>query len=454
MLDSEGQPECNCSDTGYHGSHCQFGFVSFPEFPILKINSPYHFILKARPVEFLKVELVVPSSGLKITPNVGIFNLTMQSMAFTLTGEQAGLYTMSFKFDGSSIDLNAFRQPEERAVLVIDSTLDAEPLYSERRNILPGFLEPGCCLSKQLLTCAGHNDKIKFTSTCSWKDLGSVSSSPGIVFVTTEGISLPLSVSKVSISDDFTVSLPHQDMDLTCNVCPESLLVSCNASSKPCYCYKPTTKDIVDFLNHEALAVTFFDKLGPHIPAWLNFSMSISNRTHSTNSQMARVVTQLDVNGQDCMRFPTSTTGQYLLLQYNGNLAIQVHRSEILIPNTENEGICIAVDLCTNQVRPVLYFSLPTGVINTRNLGDLGNTFLAVGWDFDVEGIALSPSRQLNSENYHAILKGSMVIRSSISNLQMMVSFLGECSLVFESYNEVRMCTYSIYIYIYTLQVK
>ena len=143
---------------------------------------------------------------------------------------------------------------------------------------------------------------------------------------------------------------------------------------------------------------------------------------------MARVVTQLDVNGQDCMRFPTSTTGQYLLLQYNGNLAIQVHRSEIFIPNTENEGICIAVDLCTNQVRPVLYFSLPTGFINTRNLGDLGNTFLAAGWDFDVEGIALSPSRQLNSENYHAILKGSMVIRSSISNLQMKVSFLGECS--------------------------
>ena len=130
MLDYEGQPECNCSDTGYFGSRCQFGFVSFPEFPILKINSPYLFILKARPVEFLQVKLVIPF-GLSITPNVGIFNSTMQSMAFTLTGEQARLYTISFNIDGSSIDLNAFRQPEDSTVLVINSTLDAEPLYSE-----------------------------------------------------------------------------------------------------------------------------------------------------------------------------------------------------------------------------------------------------------------------------------------------------------------------------------
>ena len=444
MLDFEGQPECNCSDTGYFGSHCQFGFVSFPEFPILKVNSPYHFILKARPVEFLKIELVVPSD-LSINPNTGIFNSSMYSVAFMLTGKCRGLYTMLFNVDGSYIDLNAFHQPEERAILVIDHdpTLESEPDYSERQNIAPGVLEPGCCLNKGMLTCAGHNNKIKFTSTCSWKYSRGVSSTPGIVFVTTEGIFLPLSFSRISISKsfgNFVFSLPQHDTELTCYTCSELLLESYNASSKPCYCYKPTTKDIVDFLNHEALAVTFFDKLGPHIPAWLNFSISGSNRTHSTNSQMARVVTQLDVNGQDCMRFPTSTTGQYLLLQYNGNLAIQVHRSEIFIPNSENEGICIAVDLCTNQVRPVLYFSLPTGVINARNLGDLGNSFLAAGWDFDVEGIALSPSRQLISESYHAILKGSMVIRSSISNLEMIVSFLGECSLVFESYNEV--CVY------------
>ena len=448
---------CDCEGTGYTGINCEIGIITTPVYQRLTVSMIKEFTFYANPDFDLIVELITGTTTLKFEPSSVLnFSPTSTSAVISITGEVAGVYTISYEIRGSSS--LQFQQPQPDTIIV--QPLDQDPPeYFTSRGLEPGLLEAGSCANAAPLdyTCPNENDQILFSSTCRWHD----NTSPGIIFSEYNGLDLPVAITGATISNVTTA-----DQSRIIPLMGDDFLLQCNFPSPQSTCdFKPSDhiNEIEDFLMTEALAFTFIRQAEQLIPGWLAFLVDTSiPRTHDSSSYMVDLVDSDYLSDiEECTNLFRLGGGLHSVLKYYGSLNFSVNSSlQNFIP--QETPVCFAVDLCEGLNSPLL-ITIPDEAQAIVNLLPFAEIIRNYGWEFIMNSIAISSTSFSNEftgsndeywfgnqvttyvfPNTTIIAEGRFKHSFSLNTLQIDYSLYGHAFMLYEDIDKVH--TRGIYV--------
>ena len=367
--------KCDCQGTGYQGSTCESGIVFTPLIPSLTKNEQNTFEIAAYPDTELTVRIMSSfARGLAITPRSITFTPGNNNSQFSVKGSFAGQYALRYILSGFAAD--NFESPEESPVFVRELESEKKPTnaYFDAVRNEPGFLNESCCRSSVLEEeCPMNINKIRFLSTCEWKEPNNQFESNGIVFAQINSLTVPLSVSGLRIGYDEGAIESSLSPSPSCKSCDENrnkvvdIDNPADSENENCYYYRFDLGDIEDFLSTRSLAQTFIQRIQPLFPDWASVSLSnvIRGETvYNTNDFAVRLTNHEDINSiGGCESIIAEEPGIYSVLSYSRSLQLSLDGSNVTHMSTSTP-ICFAVNLCQEMESPV-FVGLPREVQDT-----------------------------------------------------------------------------------------
>ena len=433
--------------------NCEVGIITTPKYQSLTVSVMEEFMFYANPDFDLILELKTGVIGLTFDPSsILTFSPTETSFTIFITGEVAGIYTISYEIRGkSSVQ---FQQPESDTIIV-QPAIPTMPEYFISRGLEPGMIEAGSCANTAPLdySCPNENDQILFSSTCRWHD----NTSPGIIFSEYNGLVLPVAITGATVSN-VTTADPSRVIPLM----GDDFLLQCNSSSQPNCDFKPSdhVNEIENFLMTEALGFTFLRQAEQLIPGWLTLLVDTSTpRTHDSASYMVDLVESDYLSEmEECTNLFKVEHGMYSILKYSGSMNFSADLSlHNFIP--QGSPVCFAVNLCEGLNSPLL-ISIPDeaqAVVSSLPFAEVIRNY---GWEFIMNSIAISSTSFSNEftesddeyiywfgsqeatyifPNTTIIAKGMFKHEFLINTLQINYSMDGHVYMLYDDIDKVRM---------------
>ena len=220
------------------------------------------------------------------------------------------------------------------------------------------YLQQGCCIASENdpqnfpLICS-NNARPSLLSTSCWD----VYTTTGIVFMSLNNFSIPLSVSGLRM-DKSSIELPTQAS------CGPNDCQNCDTY------YKTSSDDTSDFTSRQTLSVAFINNTGRQLlPQWIHLDVvtGLDDPFQKLSVSDYRVEVTADsnvFNVSGCESLIIDTKGSYFaVLQHDGalNMTLQLNhldfQKETLLPTSEG-SYCIAINLCLGEFSPV-YVGIP-----------------------------------------------------------------------------------------------
>ena len=431
--------------------NCEVGIITTPKYQSLTVSVMEEFMFYANPDFDLILELKTGVIGLTFDPSsILTFSPTETSYRIFITGEVAGIYTISYEIRGkSSVQ---FQQPESDTIIV-QPAIPTMPEYFISRGLEPGMLEAGSCANTAPLdySCPNENDQILFSSTCRWHD----NTSPGIIFSEYNGLVLPVAITGATVSN-VTTADPSRVIPLM----GDDFLLQCNSLSQPDCDFKPSdhVNEIENFLMTEALGFTFLRQAEQLIPGWLTLLVDTSTpRTHDSPSYMVDLVESDYLSEmEECTNLFKVEDGMYSILKYSGSMNFSADLSlHNFIP--QGSPVCFAVNLCEGLNSPLL-ISIPDvaqAVVSSLPFAEVIRNY---GWEFIMNSIAISSTSFSNEftesddeywfgsqeatyifPNTTIIAKGMFKHEFLMNTLQINYSMDGHVYMLYDDIDKVRM---------------
>ena len=395
--------ECDCTGTGYKGERCQYGILELPPYPTLTANDPAEQLtISARPAAFITIEFVSddPDNLFFDPPSVTI-HYPDTSATLTVRSTSPNLYTVSYVITGMSSD--EFPVPEPSTVLVTSLNSGPPNSYFTDRNIAIGLLQPGCCQppgNAPSYQCPNSGQNVTFNSTCNWRQQGDMQLTPGIVFTSFGGLTLPASISGTELDqDDNTLSLNQlstNDLNELCGQCTSVIAddgVSDVGDPSCTTTFDPTINDLNDFFTAESLAYSYFRYANSLYPSWLNLQpINGDRRVHDTNSYQVRLADSTELEDIGCEGLPVVEDGLYSVLQYSGELNVSIPTIGVHVvytPSEEASPLCFAVNLCEGTMSP-FYVGIPIDAQPFFKSLPFVSNLMNNGWVVDIEALAVT----------------------------------------------------------------
>ena len=265
----ESDHSCDCEGTGYTGPTCTTGIVFIPPIPNLVQGMPVNVTVSAHPDMDLSIH-IDGGDGINVSTKIVKINAPATSEEFTISAETPGLYSIRYQLSGR--DAVNFNPPPESAVIVTGvSGQGGMNRYFSTMKSPVGVLQESCCNPPLSFTqCPGGDlNQLSFISGCEWSSKNNYHVSPGVVFVASQDLSLPLSISGIGIAN-FDFTLPQSPESCTpCSnnkvIAPRRLAATCRNTPGQARCTCPPyypfmIADIPDFLNARSLALTYIGK--------------------------------------------------------------------------------------------------------------------------------------------------------------------------------------------------
>ena len=432
--------------------NCEVGVITTPVYQPLTVSIIEEFTFYANPDFELIVELITGTTGLTFEPSsILTFSPTETSITILITGEVAGIYTISYELNGiSSVQ---FQQPQSDTIIVQQIDPDP-PEYFTSRGLEPGMLEAGSCANAAPLNyiCPNENDQILFSSTCRWHD----NTSPGIIFSEYNGLDLPVAITGATVSNINTAD-PSRIIPLM----GDDFLLQCNSSSQPNCDFKPSdhVNEIENFLMTEALGFTFLRQAEQLIPGWLTLLVDTSTpRTHDSASYMIDLVESDYLSEiEECTNLFKVEDGMYSILRYSGSMNFSANSSlSNFIP--QGSPVCFAVNLCEGLNSP-LSITIPDEAQAVVNSLPFAETIRSYGWEFIINSIAISSASFSNGftgsddeywfgsqvasyifPNTTIIAEGMFKHEFSMNTLQINYSMDGHTYMLYDDIDKVHLC--------------
>ena len=448
---------CNCTGTMYTGTHCDIGTVNIPEYPHLAMNSPYTFSITASPNEYLKISLL-PDDRFAVTvnPNQLEFDKNIHANNFTVTFKRSGRFLLNYRLSGKSA--SNFMQLQPSNIMVVDNQALETTAYFTSRGLEQGLLQSGCCTALSLFLeyqCPSGLSTVKFNASCAWNLKGLYST--GIVFSDNNGANFPVAIGGIKFRLNFDLSsLNVFELRDPCMPCSGHSIGRVNDDTElhmegECDVFKPSTNDVLSFLELESLAYTYFYHSHQLLPQWLRFNVTTTTRVHTSNSYRVTLVESSEVETLEmCNLTTTYTDGLYSVLVYSGILNVSINSEEITyIPESESDAFCFAVNLCQGKVSP-LSISIPK-VANDMILNlEFMKVFNDNNWKIEFSSISISddiiPAQEhalqegvfwngaedvvVNLENFNMLLSDNIFYSSLIKDFNVDFSFSGKMYLL------------------------
>lgn len=337
------------------------------------MQSSGDLLLEAQPGQYLQV--VVSSSNasvLWLDQNQAQVSLEFPAetgkATFSITPQEQGLYSLSYSPRTSS----PFVKPEGSLLLVLSDDVSEHSTdnYFNSLHLAAGELAMGCCEYDYPLPVSVCPTDLKFKSSCTWTTsvaLDGVASTGGVVFVTSRGVKLPLSIAGVRLPSSNShsngiVGVEANGRLQSCNSqCQSSDQTSAEICSVADQSIHFDENDLQDMLMHNSLASTFITEITPFLPSWLLIQIlsGLNDNKYSSYDFKAYLGSHQDLQhlkGCDSI-IPPSATAVYAMRTDTG-LQITIDHSSFPVISSAMAPICFVVEIC-NSLKPRLIAPFP-----------------------------------------------------------------------------------------------
>ncbi|WAR28398.1 hypothetical protein MAR_014102 [Mya arenaria] len=270
------------------------------------------------------------------------------------------------------------------------------PSVFSKYGLVRQFLPRGCSTIVLAKCDEGTDIKILLSSTSRWYSLKTdpgIIYTHGIVFVETNAIALPVSISGLEVvkgTDDFeliTRSLTH-DINDGVPYGEVRLLY--------CWTFGTTPRDLRDFLVSNSFLSSFFHNIENSLPDWLQFSPN-GNEILGVNDLQTELSRGDDIQRTECKGAPLYSERLYTVLKFGNSFALSIYGQKVTLPAAVfNNTFCIIVDVCQDYGGSV-FLILPE---NSRNILDKFKMFKKLIDDSGVYirpiGVGLSLQKHIN----------------------------------------------------------
>lgn len=293
-----------------------------------------------------------------------------------------GLYNFEHSLSGEDLDSILYLQPEDSIVLVNNRGANGN---NNITTLLSGL---GCCSFEYnfQFSIPSCSEKVKFISSCSWREGSNIIETNGVVHIQRGDFSLPLSIGGLthnSSSENFKVQIAgftEPQCKSNCSQCPNcSVPPLCIPNS-----YALTSQDIQYMLSNRALLTTFFDSLRSFFPPWL--SLQLPSATSSAKYSLYDYIyfigskaNALNING--CEMLPLSDNNLIYIARSSTNM--EVNLSSVVQYYTRDSNdlfpICYALDMCSGRAS-LLHVGVPASVAKFISSLSPFQMFINKGW--------------------------------------------------------------------------
>ena len=357
--------KCDCEGTFHVGERCETSFLEVS--PIERMVPHVNYKVAITSMLPNDVEITVSTSNASrlsvIEPQPLLMPKSTEkvSINFTINAKFPGIYEIYYSLFPSYKIL----QPESSVALVVSNANASEgKTFFELLKLNEGLLAPGCCD----YTIFEHSmclSNITFSSFYEWKSSNSQCvSSNGVVFVSGQGIDLPLSVHGITIersSIPFQTSLPFIDKENTekCGLY--------NNKTEDCFSlhnssFKFDPFNIGELLKHQSLALTLLDRVQKVFPSWLSVNIIPMSGTpsYSVYDYYSLLVNRENLkNIDECKAFSLAKDNRlYYLLRTAATLHIIFDSFNSLLHLQSFKAHCIIVDFC-GSAKPKIHYVIP-----------------------------------------------------------------------------------------------
>ncbi|XP_052782319.1 uncharacterized protein LOC128218695 isoform X2 [Mya arenaria] len=220
------------------------------------------------------------------------------------------------------------------------------PSVFSKYGLLRRFLPRGCSTILLAKCDEGTDVKVLLSSTSNWYRL---KTNPGriftygIVFVETNTIALPVSISGLEVIegiDDFKLITGSVTRDVNDGVpFGEERPLSC-------WTFATTPRYVRDFLVSNSFLSSFFNNIEKALPDWLQFSPT-DNEILGVNDLKTELSKGNDIQNTECRGAPLYSDRLYTVLKFSNSFALSIYGQEITLPAAvSNKKFCIIVDIC------------------------------------------------------------------------------------------------------------
>ncbi len=386
---------CDCEGTGYIGHSCEIGVVSVSPIPNLMPGRPFTVTVTAYPDELLSVRVSIPPRQVKQL----VFSSREVTKSFIFRPNQVGYNLITYTLYGP--DSSKFADIPDSSFFVQRGVPGSFNEYFMYTNTPVGQLVEGCCVENALKSNIGRcgTSLLELTSSCRWESPGGgLYESPGVIFVTNDGFSLPFSVNGASVQGS-AITLPTQMAK--CQDC--SMTRSAVQPLQHCYHYDFKSNDIRNFLTVRALALTYINTVQLMLPHWVsNLTIDLNRASDDVSvfapydyrTDLLTPEAMLSLRGCEGLGISDLSSGIYSILRYGRTITATVDDQTLSYPDPLSVDVpmCFAVNLCQGLASPLHIGLSPAteSVVVSELLGEFVNS----GWTISVSSVVLRNGSQ------------------------------------------------------------
>lgn len=421
-VSEEGSPLCNCTGTLYKGDACQTGLVIVPKLPVLAQGvQSQNFTIQAAPTSTLNIGCNL-NYQIQMSPSTKLVVEGQQKGTnFTLTPQISGLFTIGYTPYGQAVQETNFETPEKSVVLVKSSSASGTSDYFSTLGLSKGELGIGCCKYNYSfpIPTASCANPIFLSSSCSWDNAYDDLLTSGTVFISSEGIDIPVSLVGLGLTGGqgyFDTYLPSNFQGGTreCSQCVQCQATTTSSqcpinianSNTGCVAWSQSVPfdeaNMDSMLAANSLSVTFFKKIQKLFPSWL----TVQGNSDATNdgyylfdykSFIGSSTEAVKLFG--CESLPASASGLAYNFRTMSEMSIAIWQDTYIYKPSSTDGapLCFSLDLCLGENSP-LFVSVPEGlhtlILSQPQFSSLSNK----GWNFSFDyaqfhqfGISVTP---------------------------------------------------------------
>ena len=342
---------CDCHETGYKGSHCETGIISISQPPVISLvgdtPSSYTISLSANPTGGeLDIAVSTSDSSITVSPSTVKLSTTITTGSVTVTADAPGVYYLKFDVSGDVAD--SFETPYPMIVIVHDPYKETNHTmyqYFEHMSQSVGILVPGCCKQTIQDYYTPEQVYIEFNSSCAWIGQDSTQLATGVIFLSSSGSTVPLSITGSSLSV-IEIGIPDHSLPLN----PPQECSICSSTNLHCQ-YSVTVEDVMDFISCHALGKSFLNYTQSMLPAWLSLHIS------APDSDVAYSFDPFDIHAEvllgeqvvlvsGCENLQVYQDSLYAVYRFDDSLTVNIDGiSHTYAPHDGDDPVCFAIDI-------------------------------------------------------------------------------------------------------------
>lgn len=329
------------------------------------------------------------------------FNSTVQSQSVTISSRKNGIHIVTYFISGRQA--HTFDSPENDVILV-----DTAERSTDHSNFTLDGTAPIGCNNMELSHCSDTDVIMNVSSTSPWKRYGPIASSDGVIVLSTNTATFPLSLLGTSLP-----SGARSKITKNCNNDYDDVKI------------KKLMNDLV-------LARSFLKAVKPSLPKWLK--LILKKEMFPSQFQTSDVEVEL-LSGEELQSKtfakgqPISEKSSYLLLR-SSKIIISIGNNDNAIKTYDHSHeIALAIELCSDSVILSWHKDYAEAIKNSTLFTSLAKH----GWELLVFSVQVSNTLPIVTNlPKQRFWDGFVLIRSNIV-MKGKLALVGELTKAFDN---------------------